>query len=85
MQHAGHFVERAGENADFVRGLHRQFAAEVPGSHPLRADGQLFNGAYHGFREQEAQQHGDEKPDEQRLHNDLEQLVVQLGDCVLIV
>ena len=85
MQDAGHFVERAGENADLIRGFHRQLAVKVSGGHPLRADGQLFNGADHGFGQQEAQQHGDQQADDQGLHDDLEQLVVQLGNGVLVV
>ena len=85
LQHAGHLVEGAGEDADLVGGLHRQLAVKVSGGHPFRAGGELFNGAHHGLGEQEAQQHGDQKADDQGLHDDEEQLAVQAGDRVLVV
>jgi len=35
--------------------------------------------------QQEAQQHGDEKADDKRLHDDLEKLVIQIGYRVLVI
>ena len=85
LQYPGHLVEGAGENADLVGGFHRQLTVEVSGGHPLRADGQLFNGAHHGLGEQKAKQHGDQQADDKGLHDDLEQLAVQFRYRVLVV
>ena len=70
LQDTGHLVEGAGEDADLVGRLHRQFAVKVPGGYPLRAGGQLLNGANHGFGQQETQEHGDQQADDQGLHDD---------------
>ena len=80
-----HLVEGAGQHADFVRGFHGQRAAEVSGGHFLRPGGELFNGAHHGFGEGEAQEHGNQKADDQGLHDDLEKLAVEAGDGVPVV
>ena len=49
LQHTGHLVERAGEDSDLIGGFHRQRAVKVSGGHLLRACGELFDGAHHGF------------------------------------
>ena len=85
LQDLGHLVKHSSENTDLVGGFHRQLAVKITGGHPFCADGQLFNGAHHGLGEQEAQQHGDEKADDKRLHDDLEKLVIQIGYRVLVI
>ena len=85
LQDPGHLIERAGEDADLIGGLHRQLAVEVPGGHPLGSGGELFDGAHHGLGQQEAQQYGDQQADDQCLHDDEEDLGVQVGDRVLVV
>ena len=44
LQHPGHLIEGAGQNADLVSGFHGQPAVKISGSHLLRAGGQLSIG-----------------------------------------
>ena len=85
LEHSGHFVKGAGEDANLVGGLHGQGAAEIPGGHPLRSGGEFFDGVHHGFGEEEAQKHGDQKADEQGLHDDDKELLVESGYGVPVV
>ena len=79
-QHGGHIVEGGGEDADLVGGLHLDGASEVPGGNPLRALGEPLDGGDHGFAQQEAEEHGDQKPHQQSLGDDEEELAVELAD-----
>ena len=85
LQHTGHLIECSGENADLIRGFHRQLTAEISGGHPLGACGELFNGAHHGFGEQKAQQHGNQKADNQGLHDDEKELAVEIRDRLFVI
>jgi len=85
LQHACHFVEGSGQNSDLVRRFHQQLVSKVARRNFFRTCGELFNGAYHGFRQQKRQQDRDQQPDDQRLHDDQDQLGIQFGDGILVV
>ena len=83
LENAGHLVKGPGQNADLVGGFHRQGTVKLARGDLHRSGGQLLDGVHHGLGQQEAQQHGDQQADDQRLHDDLEQLAVQAGHRVL--
>ncbi len=85
LQHAGHLVEGTGENADLIGGFHGQLTAEVACGYPLGTRGELFNGTHHGFREQKAQQHGNQKTDDEGLHDDEKELAVKIRDRLFVI
>ncbi|CAN4011208.1 EamA family transporter, partial [Dysosmobacter welbionis] len=85
LKDIGHLVEGAREDADLVSGLHGELAVKVSRGHPLCPGGELFDGAHHGLGQQEAQQDRDQQADHQRLHDDEEELGVQVRHCVLVV
>ena len=70
MENTGHLVERAGEDADLIRGLYRKFTVKIAGGDLFRPGGQPLDGVHHGFGEEETQQDGDEQTDHQGLQDD---------------
>ena len=85
LQHRGHLVEGPGEDADLVGGFHGKTALKVAGGHLFRSRRQLLDGPHHGLGEEEAQKEGDEKADDQGLHDDHEELGIEAGDRLLAV
>ncbi|MPM75665.1 hypothetical protein SDC9_122659 [bioreactor metagenome] len=85
LKHIRHVVECAGQNTDFVRGLHRQLVSKVSAGQALRPFRHLFDGADEGLAQKVAEQHRDQKSDHQRLHDDGKKFLVQSGDRVPIV
>ena len=75
----GHVVEGVGQHADLVPGADLDAVGEVALGHPHGPLGEALDGGDHGFGQQKGQQDGDHQTKAQRLHNQHENLVHQIG------
>ena len=77
LELTGHVVEGPGQHADLIPGGHLDFMGKVSVRHPLGAFGQPLDGGDQRLGQQEREQHGDHQPEDQRLHDQGNQLAVQ--------